>query len=96
MKLRFTPAARDHFLGAIEYILRENPSAARAFRKRAERILRRLVRFPRSGRCIPEFPVLPYREVVVPPYRFFYRVEGSIIWIVGVWHGAQSLEEPNA
>jgi plasmid stabilization system protein ParE len=27
--------------------------------------------------------------VLVPPYRFFYRVEKPTIWIVAVWHGAQ-------
>ena len=43
---------------------------------------------------IPEFPELPYREVVVPPYRFFYRTEGKTVWIVAVWHGAQLADEP--
>ncbi len=96
MRLQFTPAAREHFLAVVAYIVRENPTAARAFRKRAERKLRRLVRLPMSGRLIPEFPDLPYREVVVPPYRFFYRVEGRTIWVVGVWHGARLPEEPSA
>jgi len=62
-------------------------------RKRAEKILRRLEKFPKSGRVIPEFPELPYREVIAPPYRFFYRVEGETVWIVAVWHSAQL---PNA
>jgi hypothetical protein len=31
---------------------------------------------------IPEFPDLPYREVVIPPYRFFYRAEAKVVWIV--------------
>ena len=38
---------------------------------------------------MPEFPELPYREVIVTPFRFFYRVKGDIVWIVGVWHSAQ-------
>ncbi len=29
-----------------------------------------------------------YREVIVPPYRFFYRVKEDVVWIVAVWHGA--------
>ena len=95
MKPQFTPSAREHFLAVIAYILRENPPAARAFRKRAERALRRLGRFPQSGRLIPEFPDLPYREVMVPPYRFFYRTEGKTVWVVGVWHGAQLPQEPS-
>ena len=71
MRIQFTPSARDQFLSRLAYIKRENPQAAVRFRKRAEKILRRLERFPELGRRIPEFPDLPYREIVVPPYRFF-------------------------
>lgn len=94
MKLRFTPSGRMQFLTAIAYIQRDDPQAALKFRKRAEQVLRRLLRFPESGRLIPEFPDLPFREVVVPPYRFFYRREGKVIWVVAAWHGAQIPKEP--
>jgi plasmid stabilization system protein ParE len=56
--------------------------------------LRRLEEFPESGRVVPEYPDLPYREVVIPPYRFFYRLKGEIAWVVAVWHGAQMPEKP--
>jgi toxin ParE1/3/4 len=78
----------------LAHIQRDNPDAARRVRLRAERLLRRLSRYPASGRLIPEFPELPYREVVIPPYRFFYRVEAKVVWIVAVWHGAQLPGEP--
>lgn len=94
MKVRFTPSARIHFLSALAYIRQDSPPAAVDFRNRVEKILRRLEDFPESGRIIPEFPELPYREVVIPPYRFFYRVKGEIVWIVAVWHGAQLPVEP--
>lgn len=94
LRVRFTPSARRQFLDVVAYILQDNPVAARRFRRRAERVLRRLERFPRSGRVLPEFPDLPYREVIVAPYRFFYRVVDRTVWIVGVWHGAQIPEEP--
>ncbi|MGH2397627.1 MAG: type II toxin-antitoxin system RelE/ParE family toxin [bacterium] len=94
MKVRFTPSGRLQFLSAIAYIQRDNPAAAARFRLKAERLLRRLERFPQSGRHLPEFPDLPYREVVVIPHRFFYRVEGQTVWIVAVWHGAQVPETP--
>jgi plasmid stabilization system protein ParE len=54
-----------------------------------------LERFPDSGRKLPEFPDLPHREVVVPPYRFFYRVHGRTVWVVAVWHGAREVQEPS-
>lgn len=95
MRILFTPSARDQFLSGLAYIRKDNPPAAREFRRKAERILRRLEDFPQSGRRLPEFPELPHREVVVPPYRFFYRVQGETIWIVGVWHGAQLPQSPD-
>jgi len=94
VRVRFTPSGRMQFLTALAHIHRDNPEAARKLRLRAERSLRRLGRYPESGRLIPEFPDLPYREVIVAPYRFFYRIEGKVVWIVAVWHGAQLPAEP--
>ena len=89
MKIKFTISARQQFLEGLEYIRRGSPTAARQFRKKAETVLIRLGEFPESGRAIPEFPELPHREVIVPPYRFFYRVVGKVVWVVAVWHSAQ-------
>ncbi len=94
MRVKFTASARGQFLEALQYIRQVKPSAAHQFRVRAEEVLRRLEQFPASGRAIPEFTVLPHREVIVPPYRFFYRVVGQTVWIVAIWHGAQIPSEP--
>ena len=89
MKVKFTPSAKTQFLSALSYIRKDKPSAAINFRKPAEKILRRLEDFPESGRIIPEFQELPYREVVISPYRFFYKIKADVVWIVAVWHDAQ-------
>ncbi len=94
MKLLFTPTGREQFLAALAYIHRDNPDAAKAFRKKAEKVLKRLSAFPKSGRLLPEFPDLPYREVIVAPYRFFYLTAERAIWVVAVWHSAQLPDEP--
>lgn len=94
MKVRFTPSARTQFLSALSYIRRDKPSAVTSFRDRTKKILRRLEDFPESGRTIPEFPELPYREVIISPYRFFYKIKADVGWIVAVWHGAQLPKEP--
>jgi toxin ParE1/3/4 len=95
VRVRFTPSAREAFLEVLAYIHRDNPVAARRLRDRAEGALRRLERFPDSGRKLPEFPELPHREVIVRPYRFFYRVHGRTVWIVAVWHSARRPLEPS-
>jgi toxin ParE1/3/4 len=95
VRVRFTPTGRAQFLATVAYIRRENPTAAGRFRQRAEDALRRLEQFPESGRVVPEFSDLPYREIIVAPYRFFYRIQDATVWVVAVWHGAQPPSEPH-
>ena len=45
MKVLFTPTGREQFLGALAYIRRDNPDAAKAFRLKAEKVLKRLATF---------------------------------------------------
>ncbi len=96
LAVRFTPPARVQFLAAVAYIKADRPSAAVTFRARVGDALAQLGRFPESGHIVPEFPDLPFREVLVAPYRFFYRVEGDTVWVVGAWHGAQLPDEPES
>jgi toxin ParE1/3/4 len=95
VKVRFPPTARKHFLDAITYIRWDKRVAAQIFREKAEDRLRRLQRFPDSGRHIPEFPDLPFREVIVRPFRFFYRIDDREVWIVAVWHSARLPDDPS-
>jgi plasmid stabilization system protein ParE len=95
MKIVFTPSARDQFMHALAYIRRDNPSAAVSFRQKAENVLLRLKDHTESGRTLPEFPGSLYREVIVAPYRFFYRVKDNVIWVVAAWHDAQTPDHPD-
>jgi toxin ParE1/3/4 len=95
VKVIFTKSARTQFLSALAHIRRDKLSAAKNFRKLSEKILRRIEDFPESGRIIPEFPDLPFREVIISPYRFFYKIKGEVVWIIAVWHSAQIPEEPD-
>jgi len=90
LRALFTPSARRQYLAAIAYIAKDNPRAATRLNARVAAALKRLQKFPSSGRFVPEFPELPHREIFVPPYRFFYRIERDSIWIIAVWHGTQS------
>jgi len=78
LKIIFTPTGRSQFLKAVAYIYRDTPSAALSFRQKAEKSLSRLKKIPASGRLLPEFPELPFREVIVKPYRFFIRLRITI------------------
>ena len=94
LRVRFTPAADAEFLAVIAYIGADNPSAAVAFKDKALHTLSRLGDFPASGCTVPDYPALPFREVIVAPYRFFYEVKVDTVWIAAVWHGAQLVNPP--
>jgi plasmid stabilization system protein ParE len=79
MDVTFTPSGRRQFLAALVAIRKENATAARQFRERAAKALKRLERFPTSGAVVAEFPDLPYRDFDVKPYRFFYRIHEKTV-----------------
>jgi toxin ParE1/3/4 len=94
LRVRFTPTADAEFLAVITYIGTDSPLAAVAFRDKALHTLSRLRDFPDSGRRLPEYPALPFREVIVAPYRFFYQVKVDTVWIAAVWHSARLVHPP--
>jgi toxin ParE1/3/4 len=86
------PAIAD--LEAIaDYIALDKPDAATRYVQQVFAAVERLIRFPKSGARIPEIPHFPYRQVVVPPCRILYRVEGENILIVFIMRGEQRLRE---
>jgi toxin ParE1/3/4 len=95
VKVRFTPMGRAQFLAALGYIRADNPVAALALRQKAAECLSRLADFPDAGHSLPELPELPFREIIVATYRFFYRVRADTVWIVAVWYGAQLPDDPD-
>ncbi len=85
------PAVRD-LETVAEYIALDKPDAARDFVRRVFRAAERLGRFPLSGRKPPEIADLPYREIVVPPVRVFYRVRRGTVVILHVMRSEQQLQ----
>ncbi len=54
----------------------------------------RLPDFPESGRVVPELDVAKIRELIRPPFRIVYRIDGTRIRIVRVWRGERILKIP--
>jgi toxin ParE1/3/4 len=81
------PASRDlEDIG--DYIAKDNPAAARRVVRAIEAAVRRLARFPHSGRSGHRAGT---RELVVPrtPYIVPYRVGPRAVEILAVFHGAR-------
>ncbi len=51
--------------------------------------------FPQMGRKVPEFPNLPYREIIVGNYRALYRFEEEQkrVLVLAIVHGRQSIQQ---
>lgn len=78
-----------------DYIAADSPFYARHQVEKIVASVERLAEFPESGRTLPEFIRLPYREVIVDPYRVIYRYDptGNQVIIVAVVHGRRLLKE---
>lgn len=67
--------------------------AARRWRQRVSDRLELAALLPLASRSVPEFGVDTYREVFEKDYRIHYRVVGSDIEVVTLFHGAMHLGE---
>ena len=89
MTLRFTPRARDDLREIMDYIAKENPTAAdrvgRAIFDTAALIAARPYLGIRNARA----PELRSRLVTRYPYRIHYFVEDADVWIVHIRHSAR-------
>ncbi|MEI6787109.1 MAG: type II toxin-antitoxin system RelE/ParE family toxin [bacterium] len=81
-RLIWTEPALDDLDDLAGYIAMDNPMAAGRWVQKVIESVGRLERFPHSGKKPRELPETPYREIVVPPCRIFYRFDGKTVYIV--------------
>ncbi|MDD2276200.1 MAG: type II toxin-antitoxin system RelE/ParE family toxin [Smithellaceae bacterium] len=56
--------------------------------------MEKLADFPESGRIVPEFGIANLREIIHPPFRIVYRLDGHKIRIIRVWRSERLLKIP--
>ena len=78
------------------YISRDSKHYAALIVARLIVAVERLDAFPESGRVVPEFSDASIREVVWRNYRIVYRLVGSSVEIVTVFHGAMLFDPGEA
>ncbi|EKQ60334.1 hypothetical protein MOU_05109 [Xanthomonas citri pv. malvacearum str. GSPB1386] len=84
------PALAD--LDAIaDYIAIDNAPAAAALVKRVFAHVEQLIEHPDSGSRPQELKRSRYRQIVEPPCRVFYRVDGQRIVVVHVMRSERAL-----
>lgn len=87
----WTAPALDELNEIAEYIALDKPSAAKKLIQDVFKRVKRLKRFPESGRLPPELPDSVYREIISGPCRVFYRQEQNKIFILYVMRGERAL-----
>lgn len=84
------PALQD--LDAIaDFIALDKPDAAHRLVRRVFDRVEQLTEHPRSGSVPPELVGFPYRQLVIPPVRVFYRADAAAIYILHVMRGERLL-----
>lgn len=84
------PALND--LDAIaDYIALDNPAAAGNLVTRIFKHVAQLAQYPESGSIPQELRNRRYRQIVEPPCRVFYRVDGDRVFIVYVMRSERPL-----
>ena len=89
MKLVWTANARHQLLSIVAYIAQDAPDRALAYGHKIEAATRKLSRFHRAGRIVPEMaeesPDL--REILIDDYRLVYKIFSRHILIISLFHG---------
>jgi toxin ParE1/3/4 len=92
--VKITPTAESDIEDIWFYIAAESPENATAFILALEEQIGTLESFP--GRCplIPENELLNrgYRHLIHGSYRSVFRVDGRIVYVLRVIHGARLLK----
>jgi len=52
----------------------------------------RLAAFPLSGRVVPEIARNQIREIILPPYRIVYKVQGDTCNVLSVRHSRRQIK----
>ncbi len=92
-RLIWTEPALKDLETIAEYIALDKPDAAQRYVKRVFASAERLSQFPKSGSIPIEISNLPYRQIIVPPCRIFYRYNKDYVFIIFVMRSEQNFRE---
>ena len=95
--IEWSPVSLRDLDEILEYVgLHDSPEAASRLFSKVSSCIVTLNRFPRRCRVVPELKeqlIQEYRELILGPYRIFFRLTEKKIGIVGVLDGRRDLEE---
>ena len=80
----------------VAWLRLDSPSAALRFVDRVDEAVTRLSSQPRLGRVVPELErhnIIRYRELVIAPWRLFYRIDQRQVYVLAVIDGRRNVED---
>lgn len=91
MRCHWTQGAVKHLSAIHEHLAQTSPTYARETVERLTSRSHQVLRFPLSGRKVPEYEIHNVREVIEGHYRIIYRVLPEQVDVLAVIHTARQL-----
>lgn len=92
----WTETAQHDLSEIIAYIAQDSKTAAKKQYNGIKTSAADLVRFPEKGRIVPELKkqnIEKYRELIIAPWRVFYRIEQMTVFVLAVIDGRRNIED---
>lgn len=92
----WTNTAQDDLEGIVDFIADDSVDAALAVFARIRERAATLYDFPSKGRVVPELHqhgIVMYRELILPPWRIIYRIDGSTVYVTAIFDSRRNLED---
>ena len=81
-KIIWTEPALDDLEAIAHHVTLDKPDAAKCLVRQLFARVEQLAIFPQSGGKPRELSGTPYRQLVVPPLKVFYRVTPETVYVV--------------
>ncbi len=94
-RIVWSQTSRNDLKNIYEFIAKDSARHAQNQVKSIQDSVSNLAEFPLMGRNLPEFPLLPYREIVTGNYRVLYNFneDQELITVMSVVHTRRSFNE---
>ncbi|MEM7249395.1 MAG: type II toxin-antitoxin system RelE/ParE family toxin [Acidobacteriota bacterium] len=96
-RVLWSPVALDDLESMIEFFVEEaGLQQAVSLQEKIESRVAALASHPKRCRIVPELKALgvtTYRELILPPYRIFFRMDDDVVGITAVLDGRRDLDE---
>jgi len=95
-ELIWTKTAKLDLISILDYVAAEDKEEALKIFSKTEKKLGLLKSFPERGKIVFElekFNIYKYRELIISPWRIFYKVESEKIFVLSVIDGRRNVED---